>query len=395
MILAKGTVSCNLNCAYCYEKNITDLVSRSLVSNTDVMKDKMKELRTNMPGIQTALHGGECLTLGHCFVAILLNCIYSAEGKSSLVTNGTLVDDKFINIFKQFRCDVAVSMDGPWPLNRLRGYPDQEVMAKGYTDELQKKLYKMVDQDINVRMLCTFNTANQDYPDEMIRWIQDLANHGIICGRVNVLSGEYAPDPQKWLAFLKKLVSLTVLDPRLIWHPVSSISDIFIKGYCTECSNLPCDPFCTHGSHTLLGDGRVTSCLMSQAAMFHGNRTERPVYWREDWLSKTPREEGGCQGCRYWTMCYGGCPGGGQDWREKDHQCESRFLTYQFIEEYLISIGIEPRIPESVLTESIDVWYQRIERTTEIPDDCSDDVINGIRMKKTPTTIEVWYNGKK
>jgi uncharacterized protein len=394
-MLIKGTTSCNLKCAYCYEKDIGHLIESGLVSNSNVIRQKAKELRTDMPGIQAALHGGECLLLGHCFVGLLLESIYRNEGRSSLVTNGTLIDDKFIGMFKEYKCEIAISMDGPWPLNRLRGYPDDEERCKQYTDELMETIYRMADEGIIVRMLCTFNKANEDYPDEMIEWIQDLARHGITCGRVNLVKGEYAPDPKKWEIFLKKLVTLTVLVPGINWHPVANVSEIFITGRCSECSNLPCDPFCTHGSHTLLGDGRVTSCLMSQAFMLHGNRCPTALYWREDWLSKTPVEDGGCMGCKYWTSCYGGCPGGGQDWRLKDHLCESRYRTFKVIEEYLRDVGIEPIFPPSVLVEPIETWYRRVERTVVVPDRYSDTTVNGIRLKETPDVIEVWYNGKE
>jgi uncharacterized protein len=61
-------------------------------------------------------------------------------------------------------------------------------------------------------------------------------------------------------------------------------------------------------------------------------------------LYYTPQEFGGCQGCRFFLMCKGQCPGTsiGGDWRNRTEQCEIWFALFAEIEARLFSQGYVP-----------------------------------------------------
>jgi len=58
---------------------------------------------------------------------------------------------------------------------------------------------------------------------------------------------------------------------------------------------------------------------------------------RNEILAETPQEFGGCQGCKYWTACYGGCPSGAinNDWRNRTYLCPLWKALFQYFENVL------------------------------------------------------------
>src|SRR5690606_24537989 len=61
-------------------------------------------------------------------------------------------------------------------------------------------------------------------------------------------------------------------------------------------------------------------------------------------LYVTPQELGGCQGCEFWLMCMGQCPGEGegQDWRKRSSYCYVWKRLFSEGERRLKMMGIKP-----------------------------------------------------
>lgn len=390
MILSKYELDCNMKCEYCYQnKNRATLLK--IGKDFDAFKNTIRRLKMEMPHNDISLHGGECLLIPIPQLTELLELCQELEGKTTLVTNGSLITNEHIELFKRFNTKVTVSCDGRSTLNQLRGFTGVG-MTLAYTSKLEETCIKMAKEGIDVKFIMTFNKWNQYHIDEIINWIVHLGNHGIIGGRINPIGGPYAASPERYFELCKRLFTTLMLRPGLHWKPGIDIMDAFLSGVITDCSHRPCDPFCTAGAHSVLPDGSVSSCLLSQMNMLHLQRLDTPIYLREHVLKNLDQKDGGCKDCRYWTMCYGGCNSITVDWRTKTSMCTMFKKFFKYVEEYIKSLGIEVKIPEEI-DVSIEGPVHRVVPKRIPNGEYSDTIINGIRVIDTPTQVEVIYNG--
>ena len=61
-------------------------------------------------------------------------------------------------------------------------------------------------------------------------------------------------------------------------------------------------------------------------------------------LYHAPQSVGGCNGCRFFLMCKGQCPGGaiGGDWRNRSSKCDLWMALFERCEAALTSEGLTP-----------------------------------------------------
>src|SRR5215211_7977437 len=122
-VILKVVETCNLNCSYCYMYHHADqsyrdrpgVMSEAVYLRTMLMLRSYCERHDS--SIRLSFHGGEPTLLGkkrfaewvfhaHKILGSLIDAI-------SIQTNGTLIDEDWIQIFKRFRVSVGVSVDGP------------------------------------------------------------------------------------------------------------------------------------------------------------------------------------------------------------------------------------------------------------------------------------------
>lgn len=127
----KVSERCNINCTYCYYFNGKDQTykERPAKISLDTVKNVALFLvqgakEAGVKKIHIGLHGGEPLLLTKPIfdnVCALLRETIEKEGGRSLTlalqTNGTLIDDEWVNLFHQHKIHVGVSLDGPEEVN--------------------------------------------------------------------------------------------------------------------------------------------------------------------------------------------------------------------------------------------------------------------------------------
>jgi uncharacterized protein len=117
---------CNLNCSYCYmyNKGDTSFMFRPKFMSDEVAAVMLRRIasyakRHELPRIFLALHGGEPLLVGHDWVRRFLDeaCrIADAAGIDfafAMQTNGTLLDEEWLELLGRHRVKIGVSCDGP------------------------------------------------------------------------------------------------------------------------------------------------------------------------------------------------------------------------------------------------------------------------------------------
>jgi uncharacterized protein len=112
-VIVKISSTCNFACTYCD----ADIYSRQRMSFEVLAQTIATALKTGRP-THFIWHGGEPLMLGREFFkkAVWLQQKFRKPGQSvtnSLQTNGSLLDDEWLDLFEICEISVGVSLDGP------------------------------------------------------------------------------------------------------------------------------------------------------------------------------------------------------------------------------------------------------------------------------------------
>lgn len=332
MFIVDASLKCNFEdrsegpCVYCYNTLLRRKFQNQKITNVKAIESTLKREYSKRPG-SIILHGGEPLYMDEKDLKRLLKISYELSGRSALQTNGSLVDETKIKIFKKYKTHVGVSIDGYWPANRWRG------KSKRNTDLVIDNIFKLKKAGIHTAVLITLHKDNAN--PEKIKYVEnlllDLARKGIY-SKVNLI---YHHNPQIELtpqeakkAYLR--LAEFVLDHNLPQiNPFQSIVNNLL-GKRSECMFRECDPYCTSATH-ITADGVPTICGRFQTETFY--RGEYPTSIRWNILRQTD-----CKNCPYGgKVCFGGCPAIAKDWdwRNKDRFCEAYFALFEFFERKL------------------------------------------------------------
>lgn len=129
-VLIKLTSSCNLNCSYCYVFNGEDISFKELpnVMSLNTLNSVVKSLKiqseTQLEGFAIVLHGGEPLLLGYSKMEYFLTMLRKSLPEKikypiSIQTNGTLINQQYIDLFLKTGTSVSVSLDGMQSVNDI------------------------------------------------------------------------------------------------------------------------------------------------------------------------------------------------------------------------------------------------------------------------------------
>ena len=134
-VSVKVSSRCNLNCSYCYVFNKGDdsWRHRSPLMTEETFRAVISRIQRNCeqfpkPTLSLVFHGGEPMLLGHDrfegWCSLAKNELQGiVELRIGIQTNGTLIDQRWIEVFRQHNVEVGISLDGPEAdHNRLRLY---------------------------------------------------------------------------------------------------------------------------------------------------------------------------------------------------------------------------------------------------------------------------------
>lgn len=383
-VILKLTTACNLNCVYCSEgdKKIQTLPQEIFFKLVEELPPLL-DLK-NTKDAEFLFHGGEPMLYGKENLKILIdyakNKLSSYNVRFLMQTNGTLIDDEWINFFKAENICVGISLDGyPEIHDKNRRTKNNEPTAEKILNNLQK----MRAANLNAGTLMVFNSAENVDADKLFDFIKkyDLQPkiHSVIpCGRA-----ENRTDSKKvydsWVELMKKLLARSVDEenPQIIQPLDETLNAILGVESIRECSY---NGSCGVNFISVYPDGEVGFCGRDNWARFfiYGNLREKnllelynsanaeKIRARQDFLKSHD-----CKNCTDWEFCHGGCAFEAVNFfgtlEAKYPNCESRknFLDWlktdglKFIKKILVRektrLRTEIKLKQKIFKE-IDNW---------------------------------------
>lgn len=166
MIVVQPSSFCNINCRYCYVPN-----RQNKAKMEEGTIKKLAHRINESPLIDTEVeilwHAGEPLAVGIAYFENALNILSENCEKKlhhTIQTNGLLVNDKWIALFKKHNFGVGISIDGPEFLHdecrkTWNNKPTHKRVLQSYL--------KLAESNIDAGALCVLTRNSLKYPDEI------------------------------------------------------------------------------------------------------------------------------------------------------------------------------------------------------------------------------------
>ena len=359
-------VKCNIRCRYCYQESQRNFERRRLY-DIEAMENSIRA-----EGGPFALFGGEPLLVRHADLERLFAWGYEQFGENGIQTNGVLIDDEHIRLFRSYNVRVGISLDGPDELNDIRWAGTLE-RTRAATLKSQQTIERLCQEGIVPSIIVTLHKQNgtkQRLP-RLISWMRNLASRGVSSIRLHLLEidspevrQQYALTTRENIEALTELARFESEISRLEFDVFSDMRRLLLGQdggkHGTTCVWNACDPYTTPAVRGVEGNGQRSNCGRTYKEGIEFVKATTPGYERYIALSQTPQEFGGCKGCRFFIMCKGQCPGTAidSDWRNRTEYCDVWKALFEWMESELLSDGYAPlsllssrRAIESILLE--------------------------------------------
>lgn len=364
-------VACNLGCTYCYQEPIRE------AGNGKVKYDFEKMIaEAKATGQPFSLFGGEALLLPLEDLEKFFKVGYELFKHNGIQTNGTLITDSHIELFKKYNVGVGISIDGPEDLNKLREVrksPGNQEETLKSTQIIIDNIVKLVKAGIIPSIIITLHKANGTVKQlprlkKFIRWLGDI---GIKNGNVHVLEVDKTMPDQDINVLsqdenIEAMIDLAKFfgeNQDISWMPFSQFRDILIaKDSCATCYWHNCDHMNTQAVYGIDGNGSLSNCGRTAKEGIDFYKASDRGFQRYISLYNFEDEHGGCKGCRYWITCSGNCPGESinQDFRNKTIHCKTQKALHAFYEDELEREGITPITKSSFLKDLENIKYNHL-----------------------------------
>jgi uncharacterized protein len=353
-LIVKATEKCNSNCAYC------DVVRKANSGQTmsatvlETLFKRINEFLLARPSEDVTFiwHGGEPLLLGAAYFEQAAaferaHCPSTAGRiKHCIQTNLTCMTQAHINALRALRMtSIGTSYD---PLPNIRG-PGDTPDSNWYRERFFKGLELLKQNGIAWGLIYVVTSQSLARPLEVFNYLANLCPGGSFnFNPVLIYDAErrhLSVTPRQFADFLGAIFPTW-------WRyqgrypnvqPLRRITDTIRDGI----FNLGCcdSGDCAFGHVNIAPDGETSQCGRSAdwGLLPYGNIADHSL---AEILSDTQRGElakrdavlraGECAGCRFWSMCHGGCPLDAwsvhKEFLHKSEWCESKkmFITDYF-----------------------------------------------------------------
>lgn len=361
-------VHCNIACQYCYQNPQRDAGNTGRQYDLDVMKRAVLE-----EGGPFTLFGGEPLLIPEEDLEDLWAWGFEQFGRNSVQTNGTLINEAHVRMFKRYNVRVGISIDGPGELNDVRWSGSLE-KTRADTARTEAAIARLCFEGIPPTLIVTLhrNNATPDKLPLMHEWFRRLDRMGVPAARLHVLESESQLIREKYSLStgenIRALMSFAELEAELMGMTLDIFREVedLLQGRDGDvgCVWRGCDPYTTKAVRGVEGSGQKSNCGRTNKDGIDFVKSEQPGFERYLALYQTPQGDGGCRNCRFFLMCKGQCPGtsGEGDWRNRTEHCEIWMEVFEHVERRLVERGVNPLslAPERTSVERalLDCWAE-------------------------------------
>lgn len=362
-------VKCNIACQYCYQHPQRDVEDASNEYDIELMKEAVLKEGGNF-----TLFGGEALMVPIRDLEVLWSWGYEQFGENSLQTNGSMITDEHIALFKKYNVKVGMSIDGPGALNDVRWAGSLERTRK-LTQHSEDAIAQLCEEGLKPSIIITLhrgNVGNAKKREQMGEWIKQLDKMGVRSARLHLMEVESESiraiyhlteeENTKTLLYFNQLESEL---KSLRFDIFSEIERLLsAKDSQVSCVWRACDPYTTSAVRGVEGNGQRSNCGRTNKEGIDFVKAGLPSYARYISLYHTPQELGGCKDCRFFSMCKGHCPGTALngDWRGRTEHCEVWKTLFTLTEQKIESEGKTPLSKHPILplveNKLIQAWSQ-------------------------------------
>jgi uncharacterized protein len=341
-------VLCNIQCHYCYQHPQRDAASPS--NEYDMVK--MKEALEAEGGAFT-LFGGEPLLMPLRDLEELWRWGYARFGRNQIQTNAILINDEHITLFRNYAVHVGISMDGPAELNDVRWHGNLENTRKS-TEKSQAAIERLCKEGLYPSLIITLHRGNatEERLPRLLDWLRALEECGVREINLHLLESEnplirslYGLTTEENVKALLAFYELSREVPAFRFELFPGMKRLLVgDDRSTTCVWYACDPYTTRAVRGVEGQGQRSNCGRTNKDGIDFVKAATPGFERYIALYQTPQEDGGCQGCRFFMMCKGQCPGTSLDgdWRNRTEHCEVWKALFETLENDLIAQGTTP-----------------------------------------------------
>lgn len=347
-------VKCNLACLYCYQNPLRDAgAAAPKLDLQAVLRAVDEELATSPRATAEGftMFGGDPLLAPLDELEVLWEHGLRRSGRNGIQTNGALIEEAHLEAFRRYQVHVGFSIDGPDGLNDARWAGSLE-RTREATARSIAALEACLASGIGASLIVTLHSLNArgDRLPRLVAWLEDLAQQGLGNARAHVLEVDGPEGRELRLTTEENLAALKALHRvETDWHlsfDVFKDAVALLRGQDDDvtCVWNACDPWTTPAVRTVEADGSRSNCSRVNKDGRNWQKGADTRYVRQLALYETPREDGGCQGCRFFMMCKGQCPGTaiGGDWRNRSADCETWMGLFEHLEEALVTVGERP-----------------------------------------------------
>lgn len=307
MLKIVGT-SCNMKCKYCYEH----VQNNIKIGITDVVEvfNYLKEFMY-YESVFIVFHGGEPLLSSQKTIISILSYIkknFIGNWNVQFQTNGTLLNDSWVDIFKKYLPNVSLSIS----LDPI-GCSDLRILeGNDYRKIIISNIKKYINEIANIGIISVAHSYNLNFFPEFIEELIKLGISNLTINKyiTNVLDSKYYISEMQYVYLLKSIFLKWVKEKWYTSISIQPLVSLFSDSKNKICSFLPDDNKCTYFR---------TFYNKNQYFNFCDHILDGII----------PKISNKCLECDIYNKCGGGCLAELKD----SLFCKARRELFQFIEE--------------------------------------------------------------
>lgn len=323
-LIKPASCKCNINCSYCF---YNDLVRQRKVVDYGIMETKTmkslitKALNNSYKSVNFIFQGGEPTIAGIEYFKMFIELVNQYNKNNiqinySIQTNGLLVTDEFLKLFKENNFLVGLSLDGPKNIHDFNRF---DFKKRGTFERVMDTTQKLQEENIRFNILSVVTKKHCDNVTEVYKFMKD--NQFKYLQFIPCLENLDQSQKHKWsltnksyAAFLDELFNHWYGDLRINQAPsIRYFDNLYgiinnfepescdMRGICSiqmvvesDGSVFPCDFYATDSYYL----GNINTDELEQIM-----NNEKIKKFIENSL-KLPEK---CQKCKYYKLCRGGC----------------------------------------------------------------------------------------